>query len=242
MTRPLLAALPMYDAPPLRPAWDALWQALRDQLRAAGIDAPEALTRDPDYPAQWRDPALVVGQTCGMPYRLGLWRHLDIVGAFDFALPDCPPGYYNSAIVTRAGAGAVDAASAVFAVNSLDSQSGWHALMGWLGHETANPLMTGSHFASLAAVSEGRADAAAIDAVSLRIAARMGLADGTETLARTRPTPGLPLVTARGHDAGLIASVVAATVAALPPAVTGPLGIRGFARFSNDDYLDAARF
>ena len=38
--------LPMYDWPELRDATDGLWAALRDALRAEGVAAPEALSRD----------------------------------------------------------------------------------------------------------------------------------------------------------------------------------------------------
>ena len=45
-----VAALPMYDWPEIAPATDRLWAALRDHLRAAGVAAPDALTRDRPLP------------------------------------------------------------------------------------------------------------------------------------------------------------------------------------------------
>jgi ABC-type phosphate/phosphonate transport system substrate-binding protein len=46
------AALPMYDWPEARAETDAFWAGLRDRLRSAGIDAPDALTRrNADLPA-----------------------------------------------------------------------------------------------------------------------------------------------------------------------------------------------
>ncbi|MDP3897878.1 MAG: PhnD/SsuA/transferrin family substrate-binding protein [Mesorhizobium sp.] len=92
-----VAALPMYDWAETRAATDAQWARLRDGLRAAGIAAPERLTRrnadlppvpggisdaaghviapDPatlppdgfDLPTLWRHPNLLFAQTCWGP-------------------------------------------------------------------------------------------------------------------------------------------------------------------------------
>lgn len=95
-----IAALPMYDWPERRAEVDAQWAAIRDRLRAGGVDAPETLVRrnadlpavpggirdasgalvapDPatlppdklDYPTLWRHPALLFAQTCWGPMRM----------------------------------------------------------------------------------------------------------------------------------------------------------------------------
>ena len=92
-----VAALPMYDWPERRAEVDAEWAALRDRLRAHGVDAPERLVRrnadlspvpggirdadgaviapDPatlapdevDLATLWRHPALLLAQTCWGP-------------------------------------------------------------------------------------------------------------------------------------------------------------------------------
>ena len=67
-----IAVLPMYDFPWTAAANDALWTAMAAWLIEAGVEAPKALTRGPDLDAQWRDPGLVFGQTCGYPYVTGL--------------------------------------------------------------------------------------------------------------------------------------------------------------------------
>jgi hypothetical protein len=77
------AALPMYDWPELTAATDRLWAALRDGLRAAGVAAPDALTRDDDPMAGWTDPRLVLGQTCGLPFAGTLAGRVALVGAPD---------------------------------------------------------------------------------------------------------------------------------------------------------------
>ena len=109
-----IAALPMYDWPERRSEVDGEWAAIRDRMRAQGIDAPEHLTRrnadmpavpggicdeqrtlvapDPatlpaeefDLPTLWRHPALLFGQTCWGPMERGLMRHVEVIGQPDY--------------------------------------------------------------------------------------------------------------------------------------------------------------
>ena len=95
-----VAALPMYDWPEVRAEVDAEWAAIRDRLRAAGIEAPNGLTRrngdlpavpggirdgagmviapDPatlppdelDLATLWRHPRLLLAQTCWGPLEM----------------------------------------------------------------------------------------------------------------------------------------------------------------------------
>ncbi|HEX7388528.1 MAG TPA: hypothetical protein VF286_00360, partial [Acidiphilium sp.] len=61
-----VASLGMYDFPWLRPATDRLWAAIRDRMRMSGADAvPETLERSRALEDIWRDPNLVLAQTCG---------------------------------------------------------------------------------------------------------------------------------------------------------------------------------
>ncbi|WP_315923478.1 phosphate/phosphite/phosphonate ABC transporter substrate-binding protein [Mesorhizobium sp. SP-1A] len=108
---PFITALPMYDWPELRAETDAQWGAIRDRLRARGIDAPEHLTRESalsghlDLPALWRHPNLLLAQTCWGPMELGLADEVQVVGQPDYS--DCEGGqgeFYSSAILMR-GAG-----------------------------------------------------------------------------------------------------------------------------------------
>lgn len=244
MTGPV-AALPMYDWPEVRGATDAFWAALRDALRGRGIAAPDALSRDRPYGAAWTDPGLVLGQTCSLPYRTRLHGAVTLIGAIDFALAGCPPGFYRSALVAaaddpREGVGAY--LGARFAFNATDSQSGWGALTEALGPlDPAQGLETGAHRASIAAVAEGRAEIAAIDAVSWRLAeAWEPAAVRVRVVGLTRPTPGLPLITAAGRDPAPFAAAVEAAIAALDPVPRAALGLRGFVPLVPEDYLHTA--
>jgi ABC-type phosphate/phosphonate transport system substrate-binding protein len=117
---PLIAALPMYDWPERRAEVDAQWQALRDALRARGVDAPERLARsNADLPtfdgssvdlppdefdlgALWRHPNLLFAQTCWGPMELGLESAVRVVGQEDYTGFEGGAGEsYRSAIVMR---------------------------------------------------------------------------------------------------------------------------------------------
>lgn len=239
-----VAALPMYDWPELRPATDAFWAAFRDLARARGIAAPDGLDRGRPAGEVWTDGALVLSQTCGLPYRTQLRDHVTLLGAPDYGLEGCPPGHYCSLLVARRGdprRGLEAFAGAPFAFNERMSQSGHAALMQAPGAERLGAgVETGAHRASIRAVAEGRADLAAIDAVAWRLAERFEPAAAElRVVGRTRPGPGLPMITAKGHDAALYARLVAAAIAAADGAVRAALGIRGFVRLAPADYLSA---
>ncbi len=237
-----VASLPMYDWPEIRGATDALWSALRDALRAEGIAAPEALSRDAEH---WEAPGLVLSQTCGMPYRLGLHRAVTLIGAPDYGLEGCAPGYFRSALVVRADdpRGTVEAfAAARFAYNTATSQSGWAALAEALGpRDPARGLATGAHRASIEAVAAGDADIAAIDAVSWRLAeAWAPAAARLRVLGWSPATPGLPMITARGRDPARYAGAITAAVAAVGATDCAALGLRGFVLLDAQVYLGGA--
>lgn len=230
----MIAALPMYDWPEVAPATDRLWGTVRDALRAEGIAAPEGLSRDPDHSAAWTDPALVLGQTCGLPFVTSLRGRVALVGVLDYRLPGCPPGWYRSALVVRADdprRGLADFRGARLAINGRDSQSGFgsvlHAAAPFAedGRFFGEVTVSGAHRAALRAVAAGTADIAAIDYVSWRLARRFEpeAAAAVRLLALTDPTPGLPLIAAPGAD---LAGLRRALAAAIAP--DAELGVAGF--------------
>ncbi len=236
----MIASLPMYDHPAIAPGWDALWSAVRASLAAAGFDAPDRLERGRDLEAQWRDPALLLGQSCGLPYRAGLHRHVHLLGAFDFGLPNTNAGYYRSVFVARAN----DArdwpngfAQATLAYNDPLSHSGWYAATTAPFRFTVGPR-TGSHVASARAVADGEADIAAIDAVTWRLLSRFDpVAGALKVVALSGTAPGLPLITAQP---GLVADLRAALregIAALADPLRADLGLRSFVELPESAYL-----
>jgi len=76
----MLATLPMYDWPEVWAENDTLWAAMRDALRAEGIDAPDALDRRVGYEESWTRSDLVLGEVCGLPYIKGLSEDVSLIG------------------------------------------------------------------------------------------------------------------------------------------------------------------
>jgi len=236
----MIASLPMYDRPELRGANDRLWAAVRDRLG----EGPAMLTRDGDPWDHWVDPGLILSQTCGYPYRAWLHGRVALVGTPDHGLEGCPPGHYCSVLVARAD-DARDApaafATARFAYNDALSQSGWAAPQNFArdhGFAFAGTLRTGGHAASARAVAEGRADIAALDAVSWRmIQAHADFAAALRPVGQTPPTPALPYITARGRDPAPVFDALAGAIAALSPQDRAALSLRGVLRIPAAAYL-----
>ncbi|OWU79376.1 phosphate/phosphite/phosphonate ABC transporter substrate-binding protein [Phaeobacter sp. 22II1-1F12B] len=234
----MIAMLGMYDMPEIQPANDRYWQAIRDRLGYG----PASLSRDLDYWKTWQSPDLLLGQTCGMPYRTRLYDKVTLIGTPDFGLPDCPPGYYQSVIVARSEDTRdtpQDFDGTRFAYNEDMSQSGWAGPLHFLkGLRFSGIVPTGGHRLSLHAVAEGRADIAGIDAVTwLLLCEHDRLAAQLKVIAKTTPTPGLPYITAQGRDPAPIADAIAAAIADLDEQDRRALHIRGLVRIETADYL-----
>ena len=166
---------------PRRPAAnDRLWASIRDGLRAEGMAAPDALTRGAaDLWPQWTSPDLVFSQTCGFPYRVAAaWKgHADRHTGFrgrGLRAGLLPQRLRGTGRLIRAQSLA-EFDGARFAYNEDLSQSGWaapqtHAAS--IGIRLPPCLKTGGHRLSALAVLDGRADIAALDAVTWRMLRR----------------------------------------------------------------------
>ncbi|MDW4499628.1 PhnD/SsuA/transferrin family substrate-binding protein [Sulfitobacter sp. D35] len=238
----MIASLPMYDRPTTVAANDRYWKAIREDIG----DGPDRLTRDHDLFAQWLAPDLVFSQTCGLPFRARLHDKVTYVGTPDFGLRGCPPGYYRSVIVVRKDeprSRLADFAGATCARNDALSQSGWAALLGHLEMDDATGFFgavrdTGAHGRSAEAVASGAADIAAIDAVTwLLLKRETDVAGQLRVIARTRPTPGLPYITARGRDPERLFEASGRALERLSGHDRARLLIKGVVRIPVDAYL-----
>ena len=241
----MIASLGMYDPAPLRGANDAFWALVREGLQARGIPAPEALTRgEAAYWPAWRAPDLVFSQTCGFPFRARLYGQVTLIGTPDYGVEGCPPGHYCSVFVVRQDDGrdrleAFDGAH--LAYNEPLSQSGYAAPLAEAarrGIRLRPGLATGGHALSAQAVAEGRAEIAALDAVTWAVLTENGLAaPGLRVIDRTAPTPALPYIAAAGADAGATFAAVAEAIAALPAPDRDRLHLCGLIRIGAEAYL-----
>lgn len=227
------ASFPMYLRPETAGAWQRLWELVRAQI---GV-GPAVLEQPDEMYAHWRDPALLLSQTCSLPLRAHLAEHVHVVGAFDFALPGTSAGDYHSVILTRPGAG-LEAAR--IAINAADSQSGWAALWDWAGGDITGPIqISGAHIDSARAVASGTADLCAVDAVTWAMIGRYepALAGGLQVVARTGATPGLPLITGRADLVAPLRVALALAVKALRPEDRWASGIEAFVARDVAPYL-----
>jgi ABC-type phosphate/phosphonate transport system substrate-binding protein len=212
-----VASLGMYDLPGIAAANDALWRWLAGELVAAGVDGvPNALDRSRPLEAIWDDPALLLAQTCGYPL-VTRWRgRLRIVATPRYAAPGCEGAAYRSLLVARAGEAAAGMAAfrdRIAAINERESNSGHNLFRAAIaplatgGRFFATVIETGSHHASATAVADGRADMAAIDAVTFAHLRRhdAALSDRLAIVATSPSSPGLPLVTAADASDELVA-------------------------------------
>jgi ABC-type phosphate/phosphonate transport system substrate-binding protein len=201
-----VAALPMYDLVELRAATDAWWRGLARAFRRQGVrDVPERLVRRARDARLWRDPSLLFGQTCGYPLTHDYAGLLVPIATPRFRADGCAGAEYASLVVVPEddpARGLEDLRERTAAINSPTSHSGWSVLRAMAaplaagGRFFAEVLVTGSHAASLDAVVSGRADVAAIDAVTHALLARHRPASlaGSRILARSPRAPGLPYV------------------------------------------------
>ena len=214
----------MYDFGALRAAHDQLWAAIASRLRQSiSGDVPDTLTRQDELLPLWRNPNLLLGQTCGYPLTTILKQSVRVVLTPIYTAPGCDGAWHRSAIVVRANEQAESLAAfrgRRAAINGWDSNTGMNLLRASVaplardGHFFGAISITGSHHASLLQVAAGEADVAAVDCVSLAHLSRIEphLAAATRILDWTRQSPGLPMITAAATGAATLTPLRAALV------------------------------
>jgi ABC-type phosphate/phosphonate transport system substrate-binding protein len=228
----------MYDRSEAAAANDTFWSAIRAELGYG----PETLTRTDDPWPLWQSGDLLLAQTCGLPYRVRLHGQVQLVGTPDYGLNGCAPGYYRSIFIARdPDATLASLADHCFAYNEPLSQSGWAAPalhMAKQGLGFAALLQSGAHRASALAVAEGRADFAALDALSWQLIQTYDdFAADLHQIAATVPTPGLPLITALGNDPARLRAAIIVAIDRLDPQTRDILHLRGLVEIPARDYL-----
>ena len=204
-----VASLGMYDHPSLHDANDLLWSEIAQNLRDLGVDhLPAGLDRARPLSDIWRDPNLLLAQCCGYPLLRSHADQLRIVGVPVYLLDGHPAAHHFSLIVVRE---ADDASSLAAlegrraAINERASNSGTNLFRAAVAEYATGPqffnsvLETGGHRDSALAVAEGKADVAAIDAISFAHLekAEPGMTARLRVLQRTASSPNLPFVTSR---------------------------------------------
>jgi ABC-type phosphate/phosphonate transport system substrate-binding protein len=220
--------------------------------RGQGVeDVPDRLDLSGNRLKHWASPNLLLSQSCGYPLRHDFVGHLRPVATPCYRAPGCAGPTYRSVIVVAEG----DPATAMSglagrraAINGWDSQSGMSALRAAAaphhrdGRFFGDVAVTGSHWASMAAIREGRADVAAIDCVTFALTARHApdLVQGLRILMTSPSVPALPYVTALSRDDDTVTRLRAAIREAVSDpalsAVRDDLLIEDFAILEAADY------
>jgi ABC-type phosphate/phosphonate transport system substrate-binding protein len=230
----MVASLAMYHYPWTAAAHDRLWVLIRDGLRMRGITAPDALDRTIGHMEAWARPDLTLSQICNLPYRARFQGKVTLIAACDYGLEGAGPGLYYSVLLVRRDDPArtlSEAAGYPMAINEPLSQSGWGAPAQFAAAQglRLNPVLrTGTHAQSMQAVAEGRADLAALDAISFRnFCGHNPFADRVRILARTHTSPGMTMITRAGEDPAPYRAAIAEAIARLPAPDRQALGLRG---------------
>ena len=234
----MIAALPMYDRPEVSAALDRFWAAIRAELPFG----PDLLRRDMGMWDVWESPDLFFSQTCGLPYRNWLIGRVQKIGTPDYGLPDAPPGYYYSHWVVAQGSSQDlrSYANRTLAINGRDSQSGWTSAFNHaaeLGFEFHNIVVSGAHRESARMIADGKADIAAIDAVTWRMMEQFDpFVSALEVIGHTIPTPGLPFITSLSGPVHALREATEKAIEDLSDQDRDILGMIGIADISDDDY------
>lgn len=202
----MIASLPMYDFPEVRPATDMFWAGLAKRLGTSIV-----LTRSEQWTEAWERQDLLFSQTCGYPFTHGFRGRLKLVATPHFDADGCEGPNYRSILFARQAGSLRSFKGRVAAFNNRDSMSGMLALqlvfspLAEQGHFFSRAVETGGHFASLAAVQSGAADICAIDCVTVALARRYrptALA-GLVEMIHSPLVPCLPYVTVAGDIVAL---------------------------------------
>lgn len=197
-------ALPMYAVD--RADTDALEWAVRAVLMAHGVPVGDFSPGEPetDLLTHWRQPVLILSQTCGYPLVTQL-PDVQVVGCFHYAAPGCAGSHYRSFLVVREEDKHLrvdDFRGRRVVCNAPDSHSGYNVLRKRVAPQGVNGyfsqvMFSGSHRQSLIEVKRGRGDITAIDCVTYALLQRHqpGLLEGLTAIDQTPLTPGLPLIT-----------------------------------------------
>ncbi|WP_420404404.1 phosphate/phosphite/phosphonate ABC transporter substrate-binding protein [Nisaea sp.] len=250
----MIASLDMYDLPEIRAATDEWWAALARAFRTEGINGvPAERARFAEESDAWSRPDLFFAQICGYPLRKCHRETLTVIGTPCYAADGCAGPRYSSVVIVQRGAG-IGALAALrgqrLACNGATSQSGMSALRALLAEEGHGPdffgdtIRSGGHRTSVALVTSGEADTAAIDCVTWALLLKHAPEEcaAVEVLTRTPDAPGLPYVVPAATDAGTLAALRRG----LTRAVADPAGaearrtllIEDIALLTDHDYVE----
>ncbi len=252
-----IAILPMYDFEELHAAHDQLWAAVASRLRTriSGF-IPDKLTREVPLLPAWRNPGLLLGQTCGYPLVTELNQAVRLVLTPIYTAPGCDGAWHRSAVIVHADDGVADLEGLRgqrCALNGWDSNTGMNLLRSMVAPIARSDrffgqiIVSGSHHQSLSMVAAGEADIASIDCVTLAHLTRIdpALTAKIRVLDWTPPSPGLPMITSATTDDATLEALQAALIEVFhDPALTetrSALLLAGYEILTRETYSAVTR-
>lgn len=229
----------------LRAAWQALFTRFIRHAESTPPISPEIVFDAGE--SVLRDPAMLLGHTCGYPLMTRYAGVLEPIAAPVFDAEGCDGLRYSSHFIVAADSGleSLEACRGrVVAINGYDSNSGMNVLRHALAaldpgdRFFSGVEVTGGHRASVEAVAAGRADLAAIDCVTLALLgdADPGLVARVRSIGSSARSTGLPFVVPAGASTGRLAAALAAACAQLPKDARRRLRLVGIEPVTLDDY------
>jgi ABC-type phosphate/phosphonate transport system substrate-binding protein len=202
----IIASLPMYDWPEIRPYTDQFWAGLSHHASVVG-----RLDRTSHYEGLWHSPDLTFSQTCGYPFTHKFNGLLKYIATPHYECDGCLGAEYSSIILARERKPLAEFYGATAAVNTLDSMSGMLALKLVCAPHLRNGeffrriKLSGGHRNSMRDVRNKLADICATDSVCVALAKKYcpHELEGLVEVARSPMVPALPFVTRAGHVASL---------------------------------------
>jgi ABC-type phosphate/phosphonate transport system substrate-binding protein len=203
-----LVAFPMFDLAELSEHTDALWRAWAKNLELVNVSVPIDRNR-PEAPLMlhWRNPNVLISQTCGYPFAVGLQSNAGCIGTFAYDI--CDPGQagmYRSLIVThedQADRSLDSFDGAALSINNADSLSGCVSFgvalhRAGVRNRQYNVFESGAHVNSLARLRNRESDLACIDFLTWSLLAdvRPEAIEGLAVIGRGPQIPCPPLITA----------------------------------------------
>lgn len=239
----------MYDLPQIRSSTDIFWQRLAESLLDHGVGVgsiPDELGRESDPHADWLRNDLLFSQTCGLPYVRDLRGQVTLLGSPAYDI-DCAPGSYFSVFIVSADTGGSDFsdfAGKRLAYNDRRSQSGFAAYFSALAETGINTMPSemiesGAHIKSIEMVANGKADIAAIDAVTFALAKRhINATENVREIAHSEVTPSLPYIAGMqfSEQREDFLNAIVEAMAGLPETVRDDLMLTGFNDRVDADY------
>ena len=256
----MFATLPMYDFPDARDATDAWWTGLAKHLRYEGLrDVPSTLLRTGDLFEQWRDPSLLLSQTCSYILTHQLRDCVEPIAVPRYAAPGCSGASYRSVIIMNDGHGGIelpDFRNSRAVYSRIYSHAGYNSFRGLIAPFAdgrpffSSVLPSGSHLDSIVAIASGAGDIATIDCVIHAFVARYRpeLLAGTRVIGYSPSAPAPPYIVpapARNDAARIRSALFAAAMDPDLAAAREALFLDGFidareVRFEDVDKCEAA--